>query len=364
MRFHVVDHAEQDDQRPGVLLNRSWWIGDLPRLMPLCRVIGHRPVVDGYGDPGAGGNVARWVACDRCGVRPAPQGDLDPEVWRIGQRYTGPLTATRPGDHIDDHIDDEARFQAQKAHKVGRHPPGPWPERPTGEIGGQVVVGKSIGGAAAQVKVGNSGSEHVLAASAYLEPLGFLAVHTQGFGQGIQRRLNPVGYDSRVIGVTVDDGRLSWKVWAKRDEWSRDTPRWQDGWVRIDPRDVLLGERRYSYETVQGPVEAVVRMPDGDDHTVSLTLQRQRLGRRRGRGTLSWSVSWESSAGIPIRNHSWKGDGVYGSAVHVTAGAVDTGRWPQDACAAIAADLAKDRSRYRWRPPAPAEGGTAQEGTA
>ena len=51
------------------------------------------------------------------------------------------------------------------------------------------------------------------------------------------------------------------------------------GSVRIDPRDVVLGERRYSYADVGDRVPAVVRMPHGDDHVVTLQLQRQTFGR-------------------------------------------------------------------------------------
>jgi len=91
----TVDYRKRDGERPGTLLNRGYFLTGLPRLILLCRLLGHRPVVDGttgYRDrPGH-----RWVCCDRCGVRPDPQGQLDPDRWNIGDRYTGPFDRTRP----------------------------------------------------------------------------------------------------------------------------------------------------------------------------------------------------------------------------------------------------------------------------
>lgn len=351
MRVSTVDYLDRDGSTPGRLFDRGWWLRDVPRPMPVCRLLGHRPVVDGTGTPGEhSGHVARWVACDRCGVRPDPQGVLDPEQWDIGQPYTGPFV-TPPWAGLEG----VARTEAMKRTKGWRHP-GPWPRRPTGVIGGQLVIGRSIPGAGLGVKVGNAASEHVLEATAHVGPLGFIGVHTEHLGQGVQRRLNPKGYESRVVEASIHGGRLHWKLWAKRDSWTRGTPRWRDGSVRIDLRDILLGEARYTYELREGPVDAVVRMPEGDDHDVKLTLTLCRLGRPRGRRSIgSWEVEWTSVPGIPFRRDSWKGNNVHGSAVSVSAAAVRQGRWVQEASAAIAAQISADRSRYGWRPDTEAE---------
>jgi hypothetical protein len=199
------------------------------------------------------------------------------------------------------------------------------------------------------VKVGNGASEHTLAAHLYLSPLFGIAVHTERFGTGVQRRLNPTGYHSRVIEVSTTPGHLYWRLWVKRDEWSRATPKWRDGNIRVDPRDILLGEKRYSYEKINEPITAIVRMPHGDDHEVTLQLERQRHGRKRGlRPRESWVVDWSASPGIPTKpgGHG----GVYGSAVKVSDREATDGTWPAAAAAAVAVDLTRDRARYGYAP--------------
>lgn len=318
-----IDYRKEGRSQRGTLVNRGFWIHRLPRPLLTCRALGHVPVVDGttgYRDrPGA-----RWVCCARCGLRPDPQGSLNALAWDIGESYDGPLPGEPPL-------------------------PGDWPAA-TGAIGGQVIIGKpGLSGFGMSAKVGNAGSEHTLAADVRL-PFGALYLHTETFGTWLQRRLNPIGYDSRVIEFDVSDGRIRWKLWAKRDGHSKNKPRWQDGTLTLDPRDRLLGPARYSYET-HDTTTATVRMPDGDDHEVTLTLKRQRYGRMHGAGKLSWTVEWDSRPGIPYRHNSWKGDEVLGSSVTVSDAAVDTERWAADACAGIAADVSKMRTRNKWHPP-------------
>jgi hypothetical protein len=59
--------------------------------------------------------------------------------------------------------------------------------------------------------------------------------------------------------------------------------------LRIDPRDLLFGPRRYQHVNIGQPITAVVRMPAGDDHQVQLQLQRTELGRPRlARHRVGW----------------------------------------------------------------------------
>jgi hypothetical protein len=321
------------------LFNRGYFAMGVPRLIPFCRLLGHRPVVDGYDNAR---DHRRWVACDRCGVRPDPQGSLDPARWNLGDRYTALLGT------LDLPTDKQARFDALKS-LPDFYVPGPWPTKPTGAFGAQILIGRH-GLVGAGVKVGNAGSEHTLAAHLYLSPLFGITVHTERFGEGLRRRLNPTGWQSRVIDIGGTPGRLYWRIWAKRDEHSHDTPKWQHGSIRIDPRDILLGPKRFTYEKVGDPVTAVVRMPHGDDHEVTLQLERQRHGRKRGRRQReSWVVDWNARTGIPTKPHS-RG-GVYGSGVEVNDRDADAGTWPAAAAAAIAVDLTRDRARYGYRAP-------------
>lgn len=347
MHRHSIDHLKEDGHERGLLVNRSFWIHGIPRPLITCRLRGHKPIVDGTEGFREGDLGSRWVCCDRCGDRPNPQGSLDPATWNIGDPYTGPFSK----------VDPEAFKKEQwqilcAAKRGGKSLPGPWPTHATWDFGGQAILGRHIPGVAADVKVGNAGSEHTLAAHIRLNPIGALYLNTERLGTWLQRRLNPVGYDSRVISIDIADGRIRWQIWAKRDEWSRGTPRWQDGSVVIDPRDRLLGPRRYTYEDSAGPVTGTVRMPEGDEHEVTLTLKLQRHGRPRARrATFSWLVHWESTPGIPFRKDSWKGDETFASGVPVTRASVEANRWHIDACAAIAAKISRDRSRYGYRPP-------------
>ena len=179
MRWHTTDYRKRDKREArGNLVNRGFWL-TFPRLMPLCRLFGHKPVVDGYDNSRDGGS--RWVVCDRCGVRPDGQGRLDPKLWCIGQRYNGPRTATPPdlralkSLQLGDKLPPEPSF----------HPPGPWPTAPTGVIGGQLLIGRTHGLFNVGVELGCAGADHVLAGHVQVNPLGALYLHTEGFGTGL-----------------------------------------------------------------------------------------------------------------------------------------------------------------------------------
>lgn len=341
MHRFTVDYRAQEDRprRRGQLFNRGYFVHEVPRLILLCRLFGHRPVVDGYDNAR---DHRRWVACDRCGVRPDPQGSLDPAAWNLGDRYDALLVP------LDLPTDKQGRYEALKA--LPRfHAPGPWPTRPVGALGAQILIGRH-GLLGAGVKVGNSGSEHTLAAHLYLSPLFGIAVHTERFGTGVQRRLNPDGYQSRVIDIGCYPGHLHWRLWAKRDEHSQDTPRWQDGSVRIDPRDILLGERRYHYEDVGEKVIATLRLPHGDNHQMVLQLQRKTYGRKHGRKVHGWAVDWDCRGGIPTRPGDCDGRGVWGSGVDLP-GEPNDRPWTPAALAAIATQITEWRDRNGYRAP-------------
>lgn len=310
---HTVDYRGQGDR--DALINRGFWIHGLPRILIACRLLGHKPVVDGTEGLGRSPGY-RWVCCDRCGLRTSPQLELDPERWSVGDRYPG------------------------VPHAAWAHA--------RGTFGGQLLLGKrGFQSVAVSAKVGHAGSENTLAAHVALGPVGALYLHTEDIGTGLQRKLNPTGYHSRVTELGVADGLLYWRLWAKRGEWSSTTPRWRNGMLAVGVRDRLLGLVRYSYETRADAV-GTVRLPDGDNHTVTLTLRRQVRQRARGRGTASWVVEWSSKRGIPT---DLKGS-TTAAAVDVSDTSVEKDRWVQEACAAIAADITRGRSTRGWAPPA------------
>ena len=218
MHCYVRNELAKPDARSEALLDRTVWLFGVPRLILWCRIAGHRAVVDGVGD-------SRWVCCDRCGVRPERQGCLDPDVYAIGQRYLGPY---RPGAADETKLspsDGKRRFEA----------PGWWPESPVGDVGGELVLGKHLGGVGAGIEIGSAGSDQTVSMYLRLHHLGAIYLHTERHGCWLQRRLNH-GHHDREINIDFHEGRLWWRMWAKRGEWSNSTPRWQDGSIRILPR--------------------------------------------------------------------------------------------------------------------------------
>ena len=346
MRWFTVNYRERgSSDRAGNLVNVGFWLKYIPRPLILCRVFGHRPVVDGYGprNNDAGLHAARWVVCDRCAVRPDPQGSLDHTVWNVGDRYTGSWADGQPEGH-------RQRYMVGVDQGSPMSLPGRWPSDSTGTVGGQLVVGRSRS-VGVEVKVGNTGSEHHLAFSLRLGPLGALYLHTERFGSGLVRRLNGSGQQSKVTGLAIHDGWLWWSIWRDRNGgWCSRAPwraRLRNGSVRINPLDLLLGPSRYSYMSASQRVAARVWMPHGDSHEVVLQLEQRTLGRKRWpfkrRG---WSVDWTCDAGIPTK----PGDRgrARGSAVDVSASAVEGGTWRSEAAALIAVQMTRDRSRYDW----------------
>lgn len=334
MRWRTVDYLAQEpaSHRRGVV-DRGFWWDEVPRLILLCRLLGHKPVADGVPHQSdVATDLARtslWVACGRCGLRPDPQGRLDSRRWAVGQRYDGPFAAP------------DTALSTTGACS----PPGPWPRRPQGSLGGQLVVGRGFGILGADVKIGNQGSDQVLAASIKLGNLASLYLHSDEHGQWLQRLLNPTGFESRVIKLAIGQGQLRWRLWTKRDHCGpSDLPWWRHFTVRIDPREILLGPKRHSFVDVGDPVAATVRMPHGDDYAVQLQLQKVRTGRRRGRKTESWSVDWGTDAGIPVKTG---GRGrIFGASVTVADATVAARMWSVEAAAAIALQMTKHRARH------------------
>lgn len=346
MHTFTIDRSK-DRPDPRVLLHRGYYASDLPRLMPLCRLLGHKPVIDGY-DSKYGREEERrkrWVCCDRCGVRPEPQGDLDPDEWPLGTPYTGPRNGRL--------LSPETVRQLQK-RGMTRYPypknPGPWPTSPTGGLAAELVIGRSqsIG---ADFKVGNPGSENVLAAHVGLGPVGALYLSSERFGTWLQRRLNNEGYESRETGFSIHHGRLWWELWARRDEHRSTDPKWMRGSLEIDPRHHLLGpvKNRKVSETERVPV--TVYMPEGDTHPVLVHLEQWETRRTRGRARTYWMAQWDSKNGIPVRNHDWKGDETYSCAWGIEGVTPDNPRWPYILAAKAAEQCTRDRARYGYRAP-------------
>ncbi|MEU4511755.1 hypothetical protein AB0G05_19865 [Nonomuraea wenchangensis] len=337
MWWHSTDYLKRDGRQRGMLVHRGFWAHQVPRFMLWCRLRGHKPVVDGYGPTPPGTHAARWVVCDRCGVRPDPQGNLPAQHHDIGQPYTGKVY--------------QPEFtQAMQALGSTTWGPGPWPDRPTGTLGGELVIGKTFGVFSAQITIGAAGAEHPVSGHLRVWPLGALYLHTEAFSAWLQRRLVSEGYESRVINVSVGEWAIRWKWWAREDSWSRDDPWWMHGRISLDLVEKLFGPKRYSHETADGPVLGWVKMPEGDSHQVRLKLERVRLGRPRLNrlAKYHWSVEWTAdSPGIETRPGK---SGIISASVHVPDEAVEARCWDVLACALIARKLSEERVQYGYRP--------------
>lgn len=345
--MHAFTHdCRKDRPDPRVWVHRTFHALALPRLIPVCRTFGHKPVVDGYDAQYGTRERSRWVACGRCGVRPEPQGLLDPDQWDLGQRYTGPFHPGQP-------TSPEVRKQlAVRGHDAGIRHPGAWPARPEGGIGAELVIGRAhtIG---AGLKVGNQGSEHTLAAHVCLGPLGALFLWTEDYGTWLQRRLNPVGYESRVIDLSFHHGRVWWQLWARRNEHRATDPWWMSVSLNINPAHYLLGARINQLVDSTEKAPTTVELPDGTSYPVTVRLEKWQSGRPRGRKKYRWTLDWESRPGIPIRNEAWKGDETYGGHWQVPADVVDDPQWLEAAARSIADKCMADRERYSYRTPTP-----------
>ena|GEM_PF-1835733 len=356
--YHVDYRQRSSESRSKV--NVGFWLNGVPRLTVRCALAGHVPLVDGTGPTRLGERAARWVVCGRCGVRPSPQGSLDPDHYpAIGLPYPGDFM---PADALPDASKPRARFAALKS--LPRHYlPGPWPRWQRGVLGGQLVVlPRSALNVGASIKVGHGGSEHDLACHVSLGRLGSLHLHTEEIGKGVVRWLNPDWdntYQSRTVSVSVGGGRLRWQLWMPRDGWQkprRELTRGQrarDGSRPVAPMDLLFGARKNQVTEV-AKAGAVVRLPDGD-YPVELTLERYeaRRPRQRWAGDVSWWVHWSTPRGgraipteFPNRNR------IYGSQARMDAASARSGSWPDEAAALIAAWVARHRDRYGWPQPA------------
>lgn len=314
-KLHAFTADYRRDDGRG-LVNKGLFLSYIPRPVLTCHLRGHKPVVDGVGVVGTDGYVARWVVCDRCGTRPNPQGSLDSEAWNVGDPFVRQYGATGAM-------------------------PGPWPKTPTWDLSTQLCIGSSSPGFGAELKVGSGGSENATAGHLRLGRLFAIYVSTGELGRGLQRRLNPTGYESKVTGLTVGHGRIHWQVMAPRDSWSRSTPRWRDGSIRYRILDILLGEKRYAYEDVD-QAAATLTLPHGDAHEITMRLQRRTVARKRGRSRFdAWTVDWDARAGIPTKPHG-RGN-VSGMSVQLTGADIDA--WQPTALESITAQITNMRDR-------------------
>lgn len=124
------------------------------------------------------------------------------------------------------------------------------------------------------------------------------------------------------------------------------------GSVSINPAHYLLGPRTGEMVEQTEKTPTVVRMPGGATYDVTVRLEKWQRGRPRGRKRAAWTLVWDCPAGIPVRNHAWKGDDTYGGGFPVSAAVAESDQWAETAAALIAEHCVEDRARYDYRAPA------------
>lgn len=165
-------------------------------------------------------------------------------------------------------------------------------------------------------------------------------------------------YEGRRFQIRTDGGCLWLELWTRKNgHKSGEFARWRSRSIKLNPIDILFGDKRYWYEDSEVD-RILIDMPEAV-YPVKATLQRQRFGRPKlpKRHVQSWTVKVDAyeCKGIPNRvDHSggWKGDRVYGFSVGLKEGRKD---WQIDAKAAIEARILKDRADSGFRKPDPVD---------
>jgi hypothetical protein len=312
-----------------------------------------------YGDP--------WLLeeCRVCGRRYQARsyaGKLDPAVdWKDVARQRVEVARRDPGmfaRNISGRGDYEGRTLQLGVELVG-HPKRSFLDN----LGFRL----HFGGRGSETPI--DASVHVGLASAYFSVGGVGGRFCEWLGRGHGRDLS----------IRTHSGKVWWKLWyddaggndsyhrcdswrqPKLWPWSRGRKKhrgWmclRDGNLDLNPLDAMWGSRKFHYEDLSAKRSAFVSPTPGERYLVDFTLRRQTRFRDHGP---SWArrpdpkhsgfvVEWFCETGIPIRNHTWKGNNVLGSAVHVDAG--PDGLWLEEAVRAVEADIVKDRKHHGYR---------------
>lgn len=242
----------------------------------------------------------------------------------------------------------------------------------------EVAFRPKLGKGGFRFHLGNRGSETPVDG---MVDLGRVAVFWGVNAPSLGRLCEWVGRGhKRDLSLQIHGGSLWWKGWYDDDggmdpyhrcdswrqpkvwPWSRGRRKhrgWmclRDGNIDLNPLDAFWGSRYFEYEDVE-KVNALVPVNEfpGDEYLVDFTLQKQTRARRFGpswarhRSDEGWVAAWECRPGIPVRNHSWKGDNILASGVPVSG--VDG--WLAQAVEALVASVKRDRRHYRYNPPVP-----------
>jgi hypothetical protein len=225
-----------------------------------------------------------------------------------------------------------------------------------------------------RIHLGDRGSETPFHFDVYLWFIAiFFSMNTPRMGELFER----VGRGhKRDISVRYHNDKIWWNLWYDNDDgydnyhedhrwvipkfWpfrNRKFRSWsclRSGSIDVNPLNVWWGVRYYEYKTLDEDVLLIeINQFKGDEYMVEFKVQEQFRGRRNGPKWVrrktheGYTAEWCCKDGIPYRNHDWKGDNVYASAVSIP----DPNVWRMDADDNLKAYIIDQRDKYDYRNP-------------
>lgn len=357
LRWHVINERKTDRGQMGYLFYRRWFFYGVPTLTGLlCRLFGHRPVVDGY-DSTYGAGSARWVQCGRCLRRPQWQGKL-PLDLKLGARYRGPWNP----DDTSQTLHDAAR--ALSGPGIGGWVKPQIPDLPNGPWGGH---GHEEAGKTAELDIclrrkrgwtrydlalrtRDSGGWTVWLT---LGPL-FLALKVPWFAR-LSEYLTRGSWEKREFQIGIDGWTLRLTVWGFDGHSASAWPWWKRG-VHVNLKDKLLGRAVHNSSEVE-QAEVIVPMPEGS-YAATAVLELSTWKRKRSPFTRSsYYCKITPRHFIPVpgkgeNSYDCDDDGIWSQSSG--CGGPDS-EWRAKAVAGLVESALRSRERYagpNWTPDA------------
>lgn len=369
---------DQDEGRQGWLAHYRIGVHGIPRAFT-CRLFGHRPVVDGYGNIGdtwPGGHprdVKRWVACGRCDERPAWQGDLPPALFpKLGASYEGewvtPLEAELRGRQVAEARDRYYREQ-RRARDDGSEnvpyveppnfdlmpawPSTSWSPRMAEQQGPRGAVNLTVcawarkwsgwPGIGFEVSLGDG--ETPIDAHVHLAKLGAVYLGLERYGAALAARLYGRNMpETRRWGVELSGLERSWSFQWKIAATEANRRTWRYGY--IDLTDKLLGKVTVNDHAVDSK-RVTVPLPEGG---YPATVELRRVTRRRPRTRMTTLYRYDITPDVAIPEpgkgeNSWDIDD---DATYSQSGpcAGPDSEWVTAAVTGLAQSVMRQRERY------------------
>lgn len=152
----------------------------------------------------------------------------------------------------------------------------------------------------------------------------------------------------RELSFRVDGDTLWWRVWTNPDMWTRDRPRWRDGY--FDAADFLLGRTRYEKKVLESR-DVLIPMPE-KAYPAKAELELCTWTRRR----FDWPVKRIVRAHIKVESgvpHPGKGENAWDCGEDATYALTTPAETIEDGIAKFVHIVLRDRRRYggaNWMP--------------